>query len=67
MTLELLLNLATALGVGLLIGTERSWSGGDQEGQEMAGIRTFGLAGLFGGLAALSSPLHHVLRIRAPP
>ena len=55
MTLELLLNLATALGVGLLIGTERSWSGGDQEGQEMAGIRTFGLAGLFGGLAALSA------------
>lgn len=55
MTLELLLNLATALGVGLLIGTERSWSGGDQSGQEMAGIRTFGLAGLFGGLAALSA------------
>lgn len=55
MTLELLLNLATALGVGLLIGTERSWSGGDQDGQEMAGIRTFGLAGLFGGLAALSA------------
>ncbi|MCH2341651.1 MgtC/SapB family protein [Pseudomonas sp. NPDC047963] len=55
MTLELLLNLATALGVGLLIGTERSWSGGDQGGQEMAGIRTFGLAGLFGGLAALSA------------
>lgn len=55
MTLELLLSLATALGVGLLIGTERSWSGGDQDGQEMAGIRTFGLAGLFGGLAALSA------------
>ena len=55
MTVELLLNLATALGVGLLIGTERSWSGGDQDGQEMAGIRTFGLAGLFGGLAALSA------------
>ncbi|MCQ2028455.1 MgtC/SapB family protein [Stutzerimonas zhaodongensis] len=55
MTLELLLNLATALGVGLLIGTERSWSGGDQDGQEIAGIRTFGLAGLFGGLAALSA------------
>lgn len=55
MTVELLLNLATALGVGLLIGTERSWSGGDQNGQEMAGIRTFGLAGLLGGLAALSA------------
>lgn len=54
MTLELLLNLATALGVGLLIGTERSWSGRDLDGEELAGIRTFGLSGLFGGLAALS-------------
>ncbi|MBE7373798.1 MgtC/SapB family protein [Pseudomonas lopnurensis] len=55
MTLDLLLNLATALGVGLLIGSERSWSGRDSAGQELvAGIRTFGLAGLFGGLAALS-------------
>ncbi|NKQ12674.1 MgtC/SapB family protein [Pseudomonas sp. SST3] len=55
MTLELLLNLATALSVGLLIGTERSWSGRDNAGQELAGIRTFGLAGLFGGLATLSA------------
>lgn len=55
MTLELLLNLATALSVGLLIGTERSWSGRDNTGQELAGIRTFGLAGLFGGLATLSA------------
>ena len=54
MTLELLLNLATALGVGLLIGTERSWSGRDEATEELAGIRTFGLSGLFGGLAALS-------------
>ncbi|MCQ4324224.1 hypothetical protein CXK94_15315 [Stutzerimonas stutzeri] len=55
MTLEFLLNLATALGVGLLIGTERSWSGRDSVGQELvAGIRTFGLVGLFGGLATLS-------------
>lgn len=54
MMLELLLNLATALGVGLLIGTERSWSGRDDAGEELAGIRTFGLSGLFGGLAALS-------------
>lgn len=55
MTLELFLNLATALAVGLLIGTERTWSGRDNGGQELvAGIRTFGLAGLFGGLAAVS-------------
>lgn len=57
MTLDLLLNLATALGVGLLIGTERSWSvrdAGDGTA-ELAGLRTFGLGGLFGGLAALSA------------
>lgn len=55
MTLEMLLDLATALGVGLLIGTERSWSGRDSGGEELAGLRTFGLSGLFGGLAALSA------------
>lgn len=55
MTIELFLNLAMALAVGLLIGTERSWSGRESPGQELvAGIRTFGLAGLFGGLAAIS-------------
>ena len=56
MTIELFLNLAMALAVGLLIGTERSWSGRESPGQELvAGIRTFGLAGLFGGLAAIST------------
>ncbi|GAB6389630.1 MgtC/SapB family protein [Stutzerimonas marianensis] len=53
MTLDTLLSLATALGVGLLIGTERSWSSRDNRDEELAGIRTFGLTGLFGGLAAL--------------
>lgn len=53
-TQELLFNLATALAVGLLIGTERGWSARDSsDGQLVAGIRTFGLTGLFGGLAAL--------------
>lgn len=56
MSLEFpVVDLATALGVGLLIGTEREWAGRVQEERELtAGIRTFGLAGLFGGLAALS-------------
>ncbi|MCY1275303.1 hypothetical protein D9M68_335200 [compost metagenome] len=49
---ELLLNLATALAVGLLIGTERGWSA-RAEGELVAGIRTFGLIGLLGGLATL--------------
>ncbi len=53
-TLDLLLNLATALGVGLLIGTERGWSHrATADTRLIAGIRTFGLAGLAGGLAAL--------------
>jgi len=55
MTLDILLNLATALGVGLLIGTERSWSSRDHDDEALAGIRTLGLCGLFGGLAALSA------------
>src|SRR5690606_28029849 len=55
MTLELLLNLATALGVGLLIGTERSWSDRHRDTQALAGMRTFGLSGLFGGLAVLGA------------
>ncbi len=52
--LESLLNLATALGIGLLIGTERGWRarGSDDAGQ-VAGIRTFALSGLCGGLATL--------------
>jgi len=54
MNSELLLNLATALGVGLLIGTERDWTNRQQAGGELvAGLRTFGLGGLLGGLAAL--------------
>lgn len=52
--LELLLDLATALAAGLLIGTERGWSARDlDERQVPAGIRTFGLVGLLGGVAAL--------------
>ena len=56
MNLDLLLGLATALGVGLLIGTERGWSARDHADRELvAGIRTYGLSGLFGGLAALAA------------
>src|SRR5690554_6293874 len=55
MGLELFLNLATALGIGLIIGAERGWSAREADDEkQIAGIRTFGLAGLFGGLAALS-------------
>lgn len=52
--LESLLNLATALGIGLLIGTERGWRArGRKDADQVSGIRTFALSGLFGGLATL--------------
>jgi len=53
-SLETLLNLTVALGVGLLIGTERGWSARNTDDSHLAaGIRTFGLTGLLGGLATL--------------
>ena len=53
-TLELLLSFATALAVGLLIGTERGWSARETADTRLiGGIRTFALVGLLGGLAAL--------------
>ncbi|MFH5831676.1 MgtC/SapB family protein [Halalkalibaculum sp. DA384] len=46
-------NLLSALGVGLLIGIERGWTGRkEDEGDRVAGIRTFSLVGLLGGLSA---------------
>ena len=52
----LLHRLAVALGIGLIVGLERGWKTRDEHaGQRLAGLRTFALAGLFGGvLAALS-------------
>jgi uncharacterized membrane protein (DUF4010 family) len=47
------LDLATALGIGLMIGVERGWTQRDKpEGGRMAGLRTFTMTGLFGGIAA---------------
>lgn len=46
--------LGIALAIGLLIGVERGWHEREAgEGNRVAGIRTFGLIGLFGGSAAL--------------
>ncbi|MFM7052389.1 MAG: MgtC/SapB family protein [Planctomycetota bacterium] len=44
------ISLGIALGVGLLVGFER-----ERQPDTVAGVRTFGLAGLAGGLAALLS------------
>jgi uncharacterized membrane protein (DUF4010 family) len=49
-----LLSLGISLAIGLLIGTERGWQEREApEGGRVAGIRTFGLLGLLGGLFAL--------------
>jgi uncharacterized membrane protein (DUF4010 family) len=50
--------LAVALGIGLIVGLERGWKTRDQHGgQRLAGLRTFAVTSLCGGvLAALSLP-----------
>jgi uncharacterized membrane protein (DUF4010 family) len=56
---ELISRLAVALGIGLLIGLERGWRGrGARPGSRAAGIRTFAISGLLGGvIAALAQAL----------
>ncbi len=50
--------LATALGIGLLIGAERERRKGAGLGRDAAGIRTFSIAGLMGAVTQLlGSPL----------
>jgi len=50
---HLLSRLAVALGIGLLIGLERGWKTREVEpGRRAAGIRTFALIGLLGGILA---------------
>jgi len=50
------LDLAIALTIGLLVGSERGWrERGRSEGTRVAGIRTFTLIALFGGLLSTST------------
>lgn len=52
--MELFREFAVALSIGLLIGFERGWRGRlAEEGQRIAGIRTFGLISLLGGVWTL--------------
>lgn len=54
--MNLFLQLGIALAIGFLIGMERGWQQREaEEGQRLAGIRTFGLIGLLGGTWALIS------------
>lgn len=54
---QLLQRLGVALAIGLLIGVERHWRERDAApGKRAAGLRTFGLIGLSGGVAAAVSP-----------
>jgi len=51
---ELLQRLTAALAIGALIGIERGWKQrSEQPGARAAGLRTFTLAGLLGGSAAI--------------
>ncbi len=61
-TLPILQRLFLALSIGLLVGVERGWQERDgKEGSRAAGVRTFALIGLLGGISALlagfTSPL----------
>lgn len=48
------LTLALSLAIGLLVGTERGWqSRTETPGTRVAGVRTFGLLGLLGGVVGL--------------
>jgi uncharacterized membrane protein (DUF4010 family) len=50
---ELLSRTALALGIGLLIGLERGWDKrAARPGSRTAGVRTFAISGLLGGIAA---------------
>ena len=53
---ELFRRLAVALAIGLLIGLERGWQTRDERDQQRtAGLRTFALTGLLGGICGLMS------------
>ena len=57
--IDLFSRLAVALAIGLMVGIERGWRSRDaEEDGRAAGLRTFGLSGLTGGISGvLTEPL----------
>ncbi|MEX1063632.1 MAG: MgtC/SapB family protein [Balneolaceae bacterium] len=54
--LQIVFQLLAALAIGFLVGIERGWSGQkESESDPVAGIRTFSLIGLLGGVWAMIS------------
>lgn len=52
------MRLGLALGIGLIVGVERGWRQRDEpDGARTAGVRTFTLIGLLGGVAGMLSTL----------
>ena len=60
---EIATRLGLALALGFVIGLERGWKERDEgEGKRAAGLRTFSLIGLMGGIFGVLSPSgEHVL------
>ena len=56
---QMLSRLAVALAIGLLVGLERGWHSREeqQDGKRAAGLRTFALSGLLGGVCGTMVPL----------
>lgn len=53
-TLESYTRLSLAFGIGLMVGIERGWRARERaDGSRAAGLRTFTLMGLFGGIVAV--------------
>jgi uncharacterized membrane protein (DUF4010 family) len=64
--IELFERLGIALAIGLLVGLERGWRARDEaDGDRAAGLRTFGLSGLLGGICAALSAATHPLILAA--
>jgi len=60
----LLTRLAVSLSIGLLIGLERGWrTRNEDDNQRAAGLRTFALTGLLGGVTGMVGQQHGVVLI----